>query len=127
MSTTRRTPDARKGGSPELAAIARRRDAAHARFLELHSEVYRRFMALERAAFQEGVVPKKTKELIALGISVVKNCESCMQWHVEKAVEAGASQEELVETLGVAIEMGGGPATVSCRFALEVMDEVLGR
>jgi len=127
MSTKRRTPDARKDGSPVLAEIARKREAAHERFLELDSEVYKRFLALERAAFKDGVLPKKTKELIALGISVAKDCESCMQWHVEKAVEAGASREELLETLEVAIEMGGGPATVSCRFALHVMDEVLGR
>jgi AhpD family alkylhydroperoxidase len=44
--------------------------------------VYRAFLELERAAFADGALPKK-KKLIAIGISVVINCESCMQWHVE--------------------------------------------
>src|SRR5207302_7423991 len=47
--------------------------------------VYRAFLELERAAFADGALPKKVKELIAIGISVVINCESCMQWHVEQA------------------------------------------
>jgi alkylhydroperoxidase/carboxymuconolactone decarboxylase family protein YurZ len=45
-----------------------------------------------------------------------------MQWHVEQAAKAGASFEEVLEAIEVAIEMGGGPATVSARFALEAMD-----
>ena len=47
-----------------------------------------------------------------------------MQWHVEQARIAGASFEELLETIEVAIEMGGGPAVVSARFALEVMESI---
>ena len=77
---------------------------------------------MEKAAYADGVLPKKHKELIAIGISVVKDCESCMQWHIEQAAKAGASFEEVLEAIEVAIEMGGGPATVSARFALEVMD-----
>jgi len=62
--------------------------------------------------------------LTAVGISIAINCESCMQWHIEQAAAAGASFEEILETIEVAIEMGGGPATVSARFALEVLDSV---
>jgi AhpD family alkylhydroperoxidase len=108
----------------KLQDIARRRKAAHARFLELDSKVYRAFLEMERAAFSDGCLPKKTKELIAIGISVAGNCESCMQWHVEQAAKAGASPREVLEAIEVAIEMGGGPATVSARFALEVMESV---
>ncbi|MEJ2472052.1 MAG: carboxymuconolactone decarboxylase family protein, partial [Desulfuromonadales bacterium] len=61
--------------------------------------------------------------LIAVGISLVINCESCMQWHIEQAVESGASKEEILESIEVGIEMGGGPATVSARFALEVIEQ----
>lgn len=79
---------------------------------------------MERVAFSEGALTKKIKELIAVGISVVINCESCMQWHIEQAVLYGASENEVLETIEVGIEMGGGPATVSSRFALEVMESV---
>ena len=107
-----------------LHEMSLRRKRAHGRLLELESTVYEGFLALEKAAFSDGALPKKTKELIAVGISVVKNCESCMQWHIEEAVAAGASEREILEAVEVGMEMGGGPATVSARFALEVMDSV---
>jgi len=47
-----------------------------------------------------------------------------MQWHIEQAAESGASDKEVLEAIEVGIEMGGGPATVSSRFALDVMESV---
>ena len=98
--------------------------AAHARLQSLKSEVYSAFLKMEQAAYADGALPKKTKELIAVGASVVKNCESCMQWHIEQAAKAGAIMPEVLEAVEIGMEMGGGPATVSARFALEVMDSV---
>jgi len=108
----------------KLKAITEKRKASHARLLKLDSKVYEAFVALEQATFCDGTLPRKQKELIAIGISVVKDCESCMQWHIEQAVQAGASFHEVLEAVEVGIEMGGGPATVSARFALDVMDSV---
>jgi len=108
----------------ELQAINARRKAAHARLLKLGSKVYQAFLAMEEATYREGALPRKEKELIAVGISVVKDCRSCMQWHIEQAARSGATYREVLEALEVGIEMGGGPATVSVRFALEVMDAV---
>jgi AhpD family alkylhydroperoxidase len=108
----------------KLKEISDRRDAAHEKLLALNSRVYRAFLEMEKAAFSDGALPGKTKELIALGISVVVDCESCMQWHIEQAAKAGASMKEVLEAVEVGIEMGGGPATVSARFALEVMEGV---
>ncbi len=110
-----------------LEEITRRRKDAHARLLALGSKVYASFLEMERAAFSDGALPKKHKELIAIGISVVQDCESCMQWHIEQAAAAGASFDEVLEAVEVGIEMGGGPATVSARFALQVMDSVFNR
>ena len=81
---------------------------------------------MEKAAFSDGALPKKNKELIAVGISVVIDCESCMQWHIDQAVKSEASFEEVLEAVEVGIEMGGGPATVSARFALDVMEKAFG-
>jgi AhpD family alkylhydroperoxidase len=108
----------------KLEEIARRRKAAHGRMVALGSKVYRAFLEMESAVFSDGALPKKDKELIAVGISVVKDCESCMQWHIEQAAKAGATFEQVLEAVEVGIEMGGGRATVSARFALEVMDSV---
>lgn len=108
----------------KLAEIVRKRKEAHAKLIALNSPVYKAFLEMEKAAFSDGALPKKTKELIAVGISVVTNCESCMQWHIEQAARAGASMPEIFEAIEVGIEMGGGPATVSTRFALDVMEDV---
>ena len=107
----------------KLKELARKREA-HAKLLALDSKVYNAFLKMEEAAFADGALSKKNKELIAVGISLIMNCESCMQWHIEQAVGSGASKEEVLESIEVGIEMGGGPATVSARFALEVMDEL---
>ena len=104
----------------KLQEISQRRKHAHARLKQLKSPVYEAFLTMEEAAYSDGALPKKTKELIAVGISVIMDCESCMQWHIEQAAAAGASQREVLE----AVEVGAGRATVSTRFALEVMDGV---
>ena len=111
----------------KLEEISRRRKKAHSRLLSLKSPVYEAFLEMEKAAFSDGALPKKSKELIAVGISVVIDCESCMQWHIEQAAQAGATMWEALEAVEVGIEMGGGPATVSARFALEVMEDAYGR
>jgi AhpD family alkylhydroperoxidase len=108
----------------KLEEISRKRKAAHAKFRALNSKVYEAFLHMEEAAFSDGALPRKTKELIAVGISVQIDCESCMQWHIEQAAAAGATLREALEAVEVGIEMGGGPATVSARFALDVIERV---
>lgn len=106
----------------KLEEMSLRRKQAHTTLLATKSKVYAGFLAMEKAAYTDGALSKKQKELIAVGISVVEDCESCMQWHIEQAAASDASFEELLEAIEVGIEMGGGPATVSARFALEVME-----
>ena len=108
----------------KLDEITRRRKQAHAKLIALDSKVYQAFLKMEAATYRDGALPKKEKELIAVGISVVIDCESCMQWHIEQAAQAGATAREVLEAVEVGIEMGGGPATVSVRFALDVMASV---
>ena len=107
-----------------LKEISDQREKAHRKLLSLKSKVYETFIEMEKATYSDGALPKKTKELIAIGISVVLDCESCMQWHIEQAAKAGASEQEILEAIEVGIEMACGRATVSARFALEVMETV---
>ena len=108
----------------KLAELNQKRQAAYAKLLKLNSKVYRSFLEMEKAAYSDGALSKKFKELIAVGISVTIDCESCMQWHIEQAAKVGATKAEILEAIEVGIEMGGGPATVSARFALEVLENV---
>jgi AhpD family alkylhydroperoxidase len=107
-----------------LEDMAKRRANAHAELLKLDSKVYKAFLDMEKAAFSDGDLTRQVKELIAIGISVVINCKSCMQWHIEQAAKTGASQRQVLEAVEVGMEMGGGPATAHARFALDVMADV---
>ena len=97
------------------------RKKAHAYYQE-RSKVYNAFIDMENQAYSVGKLGKKYKELIAIGISIHINCESCLEWHINEALTAGAAKDEIIEAIGVGIEMGGGPATVSSRFAMKVLE-----
>jgi AhpD family alkylhydroperoxidase len=75
-------------------------------------DVYKAYAALGSAAMAPGVLDAKTKELIALSISVTLHCDGCIAAHARGAARAGATREEAAEALGVAILLNGGPGTV---------------
>lgn len=81
-------------------------------------EVMQGFGALHEASLKTGALDTKTKELIALGIAITVRCDGCISFHVHDAVQAGASKEEIAETVSVAILMGGGPSVV---YGIEAM------
>lgn len=108
----------------KLKELSLKRKFAHNELIKRKSKVYEAFLKMEEATYTDGNLSKKTKELIAIGISVVIDCESCMQWHIEQAFQSGANKEEIFEAIEVGIEMGGGPATVSARFALDVLNSI---
>ena len=87
----------------------------HSRFLG-NCSTYGSFTELEKKAFEDGALSRKHKELMALSISIVTKCEPCIEWHVQQAYLAGASEKEIFETIDVAIEMGEGPAAAYSRL-----------
>lgn len=105
----------------KIEQIIKTRKQAHGYYLR-KSDVYRSFVDLEKKTYKDGDLDKKQKELIAIGISVVINCESCMEWHIKQAIDDGATEEEIIEAIEVGIEMSGGPGTVSARFAMNVLE-----
>jgi AhpD family alkylhydroperoxidase len=84
-------------GEDKLRELARTRKWAHGKLLEKGSRVYEAFTRMEAAAFRDGALGRKEKELIAVGISVRLDCESCMQWHIGQAADAGAGYDEVLE------------------------------
>lgn len=77
-----------------------------------HATTLSAFTSLQVAATSEGELGTKIKELMALAISIVSQCEGCIIYHLRNALEAGASPKEVYEAADVAILMGGGPAVV---------------
>jgi len=70
------------------------------------------FQALDAAALADGAIPKKYKELIALGIALTTQCPYCLEIHKKHAVEAGATEEELAEVTFIAAALRAGAAVV---------------
>ena len=86
-------------------------------------EVMKAFGELGRAATKEGALDAKTKELIALALSVAVRCDPCIAFHTQTLVKLGATRQELDETLGVATYMGGGPSLMYAASAVAAFDE----
>jgi AhpD family alkylhydroperoxidase len=74
-------------------------------------------------AKKAGVLDEKTKELIAVAISIAQRCDGCIGFHTRAAVKAGATRDEVLETIGVAILMGGGPSTIYGAHALDAYEQ----
>ena len=81
------------------------------------------FGLLSQAATQEGVLDKKTKELIALALGIASHCDGCIGFHTQALARLGATQEEVVETLSMAVYMGGGPSLMYAAETLTAFEQ----
>jgi AhpD family alkylhydroperoxidase len=86
-------------------------------------EVMKSFNELGRAATGNGALDRKTKELIALALSVAARCDPCIGFHMQTLVKLGVSRQELDETLGVTTYMGGGPSLMYAASAIRAFEE----
>lgn len=87
-------------------------------------EMMEHFAALHKSSTESGVLPNKTKELIALGISISIRCNDCIIYHLSDAIDAGATDNEIMETINVSVMMGGGPALMYATHAYEALHEM---
>ena len=85
------------------------------------------FARLHKKAVADGALSRKVKEMMALAISIAVGCEGCIAYHTHDSVEAGASREELLETIGIGVMMAGGPGTIYAVHALDAVDQFLGQ
>lgn len=86
-------------------------------------DVMKAFSAISQAALKANALDTKTKELIAVAISVATRCDDCIGFHVKAAIDRGATRDEIMETLGMAIYMGAGPSVMYASHAVEAMDQ----
>ena len=96
---------------------------------ELHKkapDVMKGFGQLSQAATKAGALDVKVKELIALAIAVSTRCDGCIGFHTKKLVSLGVTEEEFVETLGMAVYMGGGPSLMYAAEALKAYSQFAG-
>jgi AhpD family alkylhydroperoxidase len=82
------------------------------------------FSVLNKAVLKSGALESKIKEIIALSIAITVRCNGCIAYHVHDALKAGATtRDEILEAIGVAVLMGGGPAMVYGTEAMEALKQ----
>jgi ribonuclease HI len=86
----------------------------------------KRFFNLDTAAYQDGALPAKTKELLGLCASTVLRCDDCITYHVIQCKKLGVSQAEFDETMNIALVAGGSICIPHMRKAYETWDEAVG-
>lgn len=102
------------------------RDLSHAigQLRRDESDVMQGFSAMASAAMVEGVLDRKSKELMALCIGVATHCKGCIGFHTKALLSLGVSRQEFEEALGVAVYMGGGPSLMYAAEAMCAFEEL---
>ncbi len=103
-----------------------RRTELRAGYRTLHEalpEHMKAFGQLHRAAVADGALSSATKELMAVAIGIVMRCEDCITLHMHDALRAGATPEQVHETIGLAVLMGGGPASTYATRAVSAFEQ----
>jgi AhpD family alkylhydroperoxidase len=103
--------------------ITRAVSASVSKFRANQPDVIKNFNALSAAALRDGVLSEKTKELMALCLSIGGHCDACIGFHVRTLVRLGVTRAELEETLAVCVYMGGGPSLMYAADALSAFEQ----
>ena len=102
------------------------RQKMNERIIEIDHLGIKRFFNLDSAAYRDGALDAKTKELLGLAASAVLRCNDCIDYHLDQCVKAGWSDEELYEALNVALIVGGSIVIPHLRHAIETIDMLRG-
>ncbi|WHZ10821.1 MAG: putative carboxymuconolactone decarboxylase family protein [Burkholderiaceae bacterium] len=86
-------------------------------------DVLQGFHTMAQSASRAGVIDAKTKELIAMALSVAARCDPCLGYHGRALVKHGATRAEVEEMLGMCVYMGGGPSLMYAAAALAAYEE----
>ncbi len=105
-----------------LEEFSANRSRMNVRISELHHQGINRFFNLDTAAYRDGALPGKTKELLGLVASMVLRCNDCIDYHIQQCVAAGWSDEEITEAFNIGLVVGGSIVIPHLRHAVETLD-----
>jgi AhpD family alkylhydroperoxidase len=86
---------------------------------------FNRFFAVDTGAYREGALPVKMKELMGLVASMTLRCNDCIFYHIDRCVTEGATREEIMEAMNIALVVGGSIVIPHLRYGFEMMDTLL--
>lgn len=95
------------------------REKMNVKMLEDNNKIIKRIFNLDTNAYMEGALPKKTKELLGLGNSLVLRCDDCVRYHLEECHKLGLTKEEVVEGMSISLLIGGTIVIPHLRRAFE--------
>jgi AhpD family alkylhydroperoxidase len=111
-------------GHGDYRSLAQQVAAQLSQLRQSTPEAMKAFADLGKAATSAGALDAKTKELIALALSVASRCDPCIAFHAQALVRLGATRQEIDETLAVTTYMGGGPSLMYAASAVAAFDEL---
>jgi AhpD family alkylhydroperoxidase len=111
--------------TPPADALARRAELhnGYRKLNRLVPDVMKGFSELHRNAVADGELSHLHKELIAMSIGIVQHCTECVVLHMYEALRSGATEAQVMEAIGVAILMGGGPASTAAADAVQILED----
>ena len=108
-----------------LGHFRRERERQNARILRSDHLGLKRFFNLDSAAYHDGALDARTKELLGLTASMVLRCDDCVDYHLIQCIAAGVTEPELVEAFNVPLVVGGSIVIPHLRHAFDTMDALL--
>ena len=109
--------------SKSFKEITQDLNAALGKFRFAAPDTMASFNALSKSAMRAGALDAVQKELMALAIGVAARCDGCISFHSKALVRLGVTREQLMETLEVAVYMGGGPSLMYAAEAIRAYEE----
>ena len=110
--------------SKNLQEFETYREKMNEKILNADNLDLKRFFALDSSVYREGALDVKTKELLGLIASTVLRCNDCILYHLNRCVEEGLTDEELYESLSIALIVGGSITIPHLRYAFEMIPEI---
>jgi len=108
----------------QLEAFEHERTTMNERIFSLDHLGINRFFSLDSQCYRDGALDGKTKELLGLVASLVLRCDDCVDYHLVQCVDAGYSDEELLDALNVGLVVGGSIVIPHLRHAVATIDEL---
>ena len=101
------------------------RERQNARILSSDHLGIKRFFNLDTAAYHDGALDERTKELLGLVASLVLRCDDCVDYHLIRCVQVGWREAELIDAFNVGLVVGGSIVIPHLRHAFDSMDALL--
>src|SRR6266849_1907657 len=106
-----------------LDEFRRYREKTNEKILAKENLGIKRFFNLDTQAYNDGALPRKTKELLGLVASLVLRCDDCVTYHIIQCVEQKVSDPEFFEAFNIGLLVGGSIAIPHLRSAVEMLEE----